>query len=181
METHQTILDKIFVFFINSRDFNGIPLTRLAKETNTDYNITVDTVKQLVLDNKASIQSSINPHIISLGHFETETQIRILDDAKNNTTEIISKISDEINISFDSHLVCVYPSTQYLKAKRDVSTFSKSPFALQLALGEPQLKPLYFEIEVLDRYFRDPRYSFKFDDYSGQISYTRGRKKYPIC
>ena len=179
MDASQIIIDKIFDFFIKSRDFNGIPLTRLAEETKTNYNTTVDIVKQLVTGDKASIQSSINPHIISLGHFEIETQLRILEEAKNNTTEIISKISYEVNISFDSHLVCVYPSPKYLKDNRDVSEFSKSPFALQLALGEPQLKPLYFEIEVLDRYFKDPRFSFVFKDYSGQISYTEDENNIP--
>lgn len=179
METYQIILEKIFNFFVSSHDFNGIPLTKLAQETKTDYIITVDNVKQLVLDNKASIQSSINPHIISLGHFETGTQLKILDDAKNNTTKIIGKITDMINISFDSHLVCVFPSPQYLKEKRDVSEFSKLPFTLKLALGEPHLKPLYFEVEVLDRYFKDPRYSFDFDDYSGHISYTEDENHIP--
>lgn len=179
MVTSQILIDKIFNFFIKSRDFNGIPLTRLAEETKTDYNTTVDIVKQLVTEDKASIQSSINPHIISLGHFEIETQLRILEEAKKNTTKIISKISDEINISLDSHLVCVYPSPKYLKENRDVREFSKSPFALQLALGEPQLKPLYFEIEVLDRYFKDPRFSFEFEDYSGQISYTEDENNIP--
>lgn len=179
MEISQLILDKIFDFFVKSRDFNGIPLTKLADETKTDYNTTVDIVKQLVTESKASIQSSINPHIISLGHFTIETQLNILEEAKKNTTEILSKISDEINISYDSHLVCVYPSPQYLKDKRDVSEFSKSPFALQLALGEPQLKPLFFEIEVLDRYFKDPRFSFVFKDHSGQISYTEDENNKP--
>ncbi len=81
----------------------------------------------------------------------------------------MTKIND-IQVVSESHTVCVYPTTQYIQHKRDLSAFTNQPYTKQLALGEPQLKPIYFKIEVLERYFRDPRYNFSFTDYSGRIT-----------
>lgn len=36
-------------------------------------------------------------------------------------------------------------------------------------MGEPHLKPAFFELGVLERYFNDPKFHFNFDDYSGKI------------
>lgn len=179
MEISEIIQKRVFDFFVNSNDFNGIPLTRLSKECGVDYDETIDVIKNLVLENIVSIQSSINPHIISLGHFEIDVQLKILEDAKNNTTKVLAEFND-ISFSHDSHLVCIYPSSEYLKENRDVSSFYNEPFTLRLALGEPQLKPCFFEIEVLDRYFKDPRFSFVFKNYSGQISYIEDKNNNPI-
>jgi hypothetical protein len=176
METNQKILDEVFNFYVKSRDFNGIPLTTLSEWTETEYKSLVDLIELEVINDNVSIQSSINPHIISLGHFDRETQLQILEDAKNNVTR---KIDGLPNVSFNSHSVCVYPSKKLLIAKRDISEFNNSPFTKQLALGDPQLAPYYFEIEVLDRYFRDPRFRFEFKDYSGQISYTEDENYKP--
>jgi hypothetical protein len=41
---------------------------------------------------------------------------------------------------------------------------------LRLWRGEPQFRPVYFEMSVLDRYRIDPRYHFSFHDNGGQIS-----------
>jgi hypothetical protein len=177
MDDKLKILNKVFDFFIKSRDFNGIPLTRLAEEIQLDYNTLIDIVKSEVSNDNVSIQSSINPHIISLGHFDIETQHKILDEAKNKKTE---KLNAALNISFDSHPVCVYPSQKYLLDKRDIAEFRNTPFTKKLALGEPQLKPYFFEIEVLERYFKDPRFHFEFKDYSGQISYSEDENQIPL-
>jgi len=170
----QTIYD----FFVNSNDYNGIPLTTLAEIIGIPHDKTISIVKQLVIDKKVSIQNDINPHIISLGHYEESVQLKILDEAINNTTTSYSQIGDA-EIIFNSHTVCIYPSEEFLRKKRDVSNI-KSPYSLRLSLGEPQLRPVYFEIEVLDRYFRDPRFNFKFDEYSGGISYHEDENYVPL-
>lgn len=176
METNQKILNETFDFFVKSRDFNGIPLTTLSELTEIEYKSLIDLIKMEIENGNISVQSSINPRIISLGHFDTDTQLKIMDDAKNNVTK---KIDSLPHISFNSHSICIYPSQKLLKSRRDVSEFNGSPFTKQLALGEPQLKPYYFEIEVLERYFGDPRFSFVFKDYSGQISYTEDENYIP--
>ena len=179
MATSQQILDRIFSFFTQSHDFNGILLTRLAGEIGIDYLDLIETVKQLVTNDEVSIQSNTNPHIVSSGHYDIDTQLKVLDDAKQNVTTILSKISDTIMISSDSHAVCLYPSPKYLVEHRDVSEFSNRPFESQLALGQAQLKALFFEIDVLDRYYRDPRFRFQFEDYSGEISYHVDENELP--
>lgn len=78
-------------------------------------------------------------------------------------------LSGVVSFFVQSHPVCLYPSPQYLKKKRNIRTFSKKPYSKQLALGAAQFKTIFFEIEVLERYYRDPRFKFKFSDYSGAI------------
>jgi len=48
--------------------------------------------------------------------------------------------------------------------------FDAKYFSKQLALGEPQLAMRFFDIEILDSYFNNPRFDFKINDYSGSIS-----------
>lgn len=172
------VLKIVFDFFIKSNDFNGISITTISNKSKIEYLDTIDILKKLLSKGQISVQSSINPHIISLGDFITETQFEILEDAKNNVEKSLSGLGDFIK--FSSHLVCVYPSKQYLLKERNISKFSKSPYSEQLALAEAHLKPVFFEIDVLDRYLKDPRFSFEFEDYSGQISYHVDENEKPI-
>jgi hypothetical protein len=180
MTKEELIKKTVADFFINSNDFNGIPLTSLAKECKIKYQELIDLLIGLVNEDIISVQSSVNPHIIGLLHFDIETQIRILNDARQNETKIIAKISKTVSMTSDSHLVCVYPSRAFLKKNRDVSMFNASPYTLELALGEPQIQAHFFEIEVLDRYYKDPRLTFEFEDYSGMISYKEDDQNKPL-
>ncbi|QXV66400.1 hypothetical protein INP83_04775 [Mucilaginibacter sp. 21P] len=56
-----------------------------------------------------------------------------------------------------------------LSRERDLSAYSEYPFDKLLALGNPQMSPLFFDIDVLERYYLDPRYRFDWQDYSGSI------------
>lgn len=172
----KTVLD----FFVNSNDFNGISLTALSKKCKIEYQQLIDHAISLVNQDIISVQASVNPHIIGLLHFDRDTQIKILNDAQQNKTKVITKISKTISMTSDSHLVCVYPSRTYLKENREISKFSTSPYTLKLALGEPQLQAHFFEIEVLDRYYKDPRLTFEFEDYSGMISYKEDTQNIPL-
>ena len=174
------IKNRVYDFFINSNDFNGIPLRQISEEFELEYKQSIDLIKKLVEDEIISIQSSTNPHIIGFQHYPVESQLKILDDAKNNKVTI-QKIG-EITISSENTKfpVCLYPSKKYLKRNRNLEELEGKEYTKQLALGEPQLKPIFFEIEVLDRYFKDPRFEFKFEDYSGQISCKYDENDNPI-
>lgn len=174
------ILRRLYNFFVRSVDFNGIPLITLAQESEVEYIELVEFVKKLVGEDKASIQSDINPHIIALGHYDIQMQLNILQDAKQNKIKRLSQIPAELNISYDTHLVCIYPSVSYLREMRDVSVFNNKPFSSRLALGEAHLTPFFFEMEVFDRYYNDPRYRFDFKDYSGEICYTDDENNIPL-
>ena len=108
----------VYDFFVESRDFNGIPLRRVSEELDIEYIESFDQIKKLVSEEVISIQSSTNPHIIGFQHYEKEIQHKILDDAKGITVEVKDlggfKIAHE-NTEFP---ICLYPSNKLLKEKR---------------------------------------------------------------
>jgi len=165
----ESIQNRIFQFFIESSDFNGIPLRQISNEMKIEYEESIDLIKELVKEESISIQSSTNPHIIGFQHFPIESQVQILEEAKN--IKVTIQKFDKITIASENteYPICLYPAQRILKEKRDLSEFKNAVYTEQLALGEPQLKPIFFEIEVLERYFNDPRFEFKFQDYSGSI------------
>lgn len=170
----------VFDFFVESRDFNGIPLRNISQKLNIEYENSIDLIKELVVDGVISIQSSTNPHIIGFQHYPIESQIHILEEAKK-TKEVLHSFG-KITVSSEEteFPICLYPSKTYLQKKRDLSKFGNATYSKQLALGDPQLKPVFFEIEVLDRYFNDPRFDFKFEDYSGHISCIYDENEKPL-
>jgi len=176
----EKIRNRIFSFFVESSDFNGIPLRRISKEFKINYEVSIDVIKRLVTENSVSIQSSSNPHIIGFQHYPVDIQLKILDDAKG-ITERIEKIG-EISFSVESteFPICLYPSQDYAKANIDLTIYGTAEYTKLLAICEPQLSPRFFEIEVLERYSNDPRFDFEFEDYSGSISCKYDEEDKPI-
>lgn len=166
----EKILLVIYDFFVSSNDFNGLPLRGVSKKFNIDYSESIDYVIDLVKTGKVSIQSSTNPHIIGWYH-DIVWQSEVLEQAKTIKEHPVFTFGNLQVMEEDSEYpICLYPSKSYLKEHRDVSDLIESPYTKQLALGEPQLDFHFFEIDVLERYFNDPRYRFDFQDYSGAIS-----------
>lgn len=179
MNKDEKVLKAIYDHFVKSSDYNGIALTNLSKKTKIDYLEILEILKNLVNQDKVSIQSGVNPFIIGIAHYQVESQLKILEDAKNNKSNTLSEFKS-VKISFDSHLACAYPSQKTLQNKRRLTKFVFSPYDKDLALGEPQLKPIFFEMEVLERYAKDPRYSFEFEDYSGNIYHNYDENDKPL-
>ncbi len=170
----------VFDFFVSSRDFNGIPLRKISAQLKIGYKNSIDLIIALVTEDKVSIQSSTNPHIIGFQHYPIDIQIKILEEAKN-LKESREKIGAITFVSENSQFpICLYPSKNYLETKRDLTKFNNLEYTRRLALGEPHLKAAFFEIEVLERYYTDPRFNFKFDDYSGRISCKSDENGNPI-
>ena len=176
----EKIKNRIFDFFIESNDFNGIPLRNISKEFPIDYKESIDLIKKLVVENTVTIQSSTNPHIIGFQHYPIDIQQKILEEAKSITNRV--EKNGEISVSFEDteYPICLYPSQDYLKSKRDLSKYGTAVYTKLLALAEPHLSPRFFDIEVLERYANDPRFDFKFNDYSGRISYKYDDNDNPI-
>lgn len=174
------IKNRVYDFFIESSDFNGIPLREISKEFSIDYEDSIELLKELVTEEIISVQSSTNPHIIGFKHHPISSQIHFLEEAKKNT-ETVHDFGEIVMVSESTdYPICLYPSKKYLSEKRDLREFNNAVYTKQLALSEPHLKPIFFEIEVLDRYFNDPRFDFKFEDYSGQISCKYDENNNPI-
>lgn len=81
-------LDCICSFFINSLDFNGIPLRQISHRLGITYEESIDIVKELVADDKCTIQSSTNPHIIYWTIYPIPSQLNYLECAKKITEEV---------------------------------------------------------------------------------------------
>jgi hypothetical protein len=177
---NEQVLNRIFNFFVDSRDFNGIALLAMMEEFELNVDDAVDLLKELVIENKISLQSSTNPHIIYNKHYPVDSQIKILDEARKIEIVPFEMGSFEFKHFNTDTPICLYPSQDLLISRRDVSVIKDLPYTLQLALAEPHLKPIFFEIEVLYRYFNDPRYDFRFDDYSGSISNKYDENDKPI-
>ncbi|NCP60154.1 MAG: hypothetical protein GW839_07625 [Flavobacteriales bacterium] len=170
----------VYDFFVASSDFNGIALRDISQKLNIEYENSIDLIKELVKNDIVSIQSSTNPHIIGFQHYPIDSQIHILEEAKK-TKEVLHSFGKITISSEDTEFpICLYPSKKYLQKKRNLAEFDNAVYTKQLALAEPHLTPIFFEIEVLDRYFNDPRFDFKFKDYSGQISCLYDEKDNPI-
>jgi hypothetical protein len=146
----QRIIDD---FFIASTDFNGISLSELCRISTLPEADLKSMLKELVVGGTCSLQWSGNPHIIRIAHRSVEEQLGFL---------------AEQSIQFG----CAYPTRERIKTIRDPSPFVGRPYARRLAFAEPQLELAYFEMDVLERYFNDPRYSCRMDDYQGRISIT---------
>lgn len=66
--------------------------------------------------------------------------------------------------------ICLYPTAEVVAARADLSRYDGLPYTRRLALAKAQLTPIFFELNVLEKYFRDPRYSCRFHDRAGSIS-----------
>jgi hypothetical protein len=148
--TTATLLDRITSFYLNSRDFNGLPVRDLDIPTETLRPF----VKTLVESGLASINFGDihpNPHVQALDPEPPEQQL-----AKLESPEFAG--------------ACLYPTPAHLRTVVDPATYQDRPFTLRLALGEPQLRPCFFDLTVLEIYRNDPRYHYDTDDISGHIS-----------
>jgi hypothetical protein len=153
---NDAILNRVFTFFQESRDFNGILLLNLLAGVSASPDQARDAVAQLVQDGKVTLTFAShagNPHIKRLPDLPVEQQLARL----------------EVD---DPDSLCIYPTASVVRELSNLSTYDTRPFSRRLALCEPQLTPVFFELIVLDRYYRDPRYQFKFNDYCGSIGLT---------
>ncbi|WP_317898914.1 hypothetical protein [Aurantibacillus circumpalustris] len=174
----EKILHETYKFFRESNDFNGISLTELAKKVGISYIEIFPYMEGLINEDFVSIQAGENPHIIRMAHYPKDKQLECLKEAEQNKTEVIKTIEPKgFDVEFNpivlvsqSHSRCIYPSPKYLEQTLITAEYDKTPFTKRIAYGEAQLTPVFFEIDVLERYSSDPRYRFSFEDYSGEIS-----------
>lgn len=145
------ILQQIYDSFINSSDYNGLPIYNLYYPINSSI---IPILIELVTEESICIISDshdVNPHIIRLGFLSKEDQVDYLSNYEGDGS------------------FCMYPSPAYLKKHRNVSDLVLQPFKQLMALGFPQYKACYFDYDILHTYASDPRMNFIFNDYSGSI------------
>lgn len=175
-------LQIIIEFFLDSCDYNGIPLEQAINSIDTDRKQAFDIIKSLIEDESIFIQSSTNPHIVGLRHYPIESQLKVIDDKFNNPEESEVKDFGGIQISFsnDEFPVCLYPSSTVLSRELKARNISLPKYSLQLAHAHPQLSYRFFETDVLEKYSKDPRFNFNFYDFYGDISVHYDENGNPI-
>lgn len=154
----------IFDFFINSSDFNGIPMCQLFDIWGLNWENGCNVLIGLIESGDCIIQSSSNPHIIHSSIPTVECSVYYLNEIKTKKADKFHQFSE-----------CVYPSTSFLNEHRKIDNLS--PYEKRLAIGEPQLKPLFFDFEVLNEYLDNPKYKLRLKDYRGSLSYELSEDK----
>jgi hypothetical protein len=168
-----TILTKVLDFYVSSRDYNGISVNTLFNNIGkSDIKILKDLVlKGLININWGFPHSNI--HIQAYPPLPIEEQITWLNklklsELKSNKPPIF-KAKGLVILSSAEKDFCIYPTKKALKRRVKQSQYKRRPFNYLLALGEPQLKPLFFELSILDEYINDPRYRFTSTGLDGSI------------
>ncbi len=147
------VLKTIAGFYLESSDFNGIPLDSLLHELNSTWDETKGYVQELINDELIGLifsDTDINTHIIRLGFEPKEIQISKLDKVDVHT--------------------CFYPHSNHLNRIVNRDEYRDEPYKLELALGSPQLSHRSFDLSILEVYRNDPRYYYRNDDVNGHIS-----------
>lgn len=155
-----SVLQMVTEFYLASRDFNGLPLQHIIDDSGIREDELKDVITALIKRGRVALyfgELHTNPHIKRLSELPKEKQVEALQKA-------------------DLHHACAYPSRSHLRKSVKPSMYKGKPFALRLALGEPQLTFQAFDLRVLESYRNDPRYYYWTDDISGKISVRqRGR------
>ena len=153
-EQSNAVLQEVTSHYLNSQDFNGISVLRLAdrlKKPLQDVKAIVATLIETEVVGILDTRSDVNPAIIGLGFEPKEEQLKKLD-----------------RQALDH--VYVYPRPTHLESVVDPAQYSSRPYVLDLALGQPQLSFRSFDLSVLEFYRNDPRYTYENRDIDGYIA-----------
>lgn len=147
------ITEAVVEFYLSSHDFNGIPISELARRIEKSRTALSKDLRELLIAKKVTILGlhDDNPHILRHGIPDIETQTSSLDTLREDQ-------------------VCVYPCVALLRDRVPDSLYSDEPYRRALALGAPQLSFRSFDLAVLEHYRNDPRYIYHNTDVSGHIS-----------
>jgi hypothetical protein len=145
VELVKTVTDQ----YLGSTRFNGFPLHRFP-DLGVVRPIVADAVSAGILSVTFGDRHP-NPHIQAFEPEETSVQL--------------NKLSSSIAANG-----CLYPTRTHLRSVVRDQDYAGRPYTLLLALGEPQLNLLAFDLRVLEQYRSDPRYQYTTDDIQGSIS-----------
>lgn len=150
--SEKELLQLIIDDYVNSSDFNGVLASLLAIQVGLEIDALKKQIACLLKQGKVSIVvDDCNIYIKRFEPLPVGEQL-----IKLNKT--------------DANRICIYPSELSLRSTVDASKYIDMPFKKRLYLGEPKLKPFFFDLKVLEPYLSDPRYDYQFQDYCGSIS-----------
>jgi hypothetical protein len=147
-----SLLDDVVEFYLESSDFNGLPLHEVNKEV-------VDEATELVSAGLVEVVSdadSMNPHV------------RRLPSRRNREEQLL----DIANAGDPGRVVCLYPTASLLAERLPADLYRDQPYRRRQAEGGCRLEVAYFRFDVLEPYRNDPRYHFDLNDFGVRISVT---------
>ncbi|MGO9211599.1 MAG: hypothetical protein ACLP2H_15910 [Terriglobales bacterium] len=154
MVADDELLRAVLDYFVLSHDFNGVPASHLVKAFNIGWPELQERLGELIAAQQVSLafaSHSVTPHIKRLPDLPIDVQL--------------AKLAEE-----GINCICIYPSADNIATRPELRQYDDRPYTRRLALVEPQLVPVFFELSVLEKYFRDPRYVCWFGDRAGSIS-----------
>lgn len=137
------LFEHIVEFYLNSGDFNGIPMYCLPSYNPEDM---VELINEGLVET-ISESETINPHIKGF-EFELTTDQHVSNAAGKNGQ------------------VCFYPTK---KALESTAVEHSKPYTALLQKGRAQFDIIFFDIEVLERYINNPKYSILDYGYKGSV------------
>jgi hypothetical protein len=138
-------------FYFSSGDFNGVPVYQLKSKFDIESKQFWDLVSRLIVEEKISACVGGNPHI------------------KGFSNQSIAQVLKSIEQSTHPEFICLYPSQKALASSKYLKDYHDYPYKLELARGCGQFEYRAFELEVLEQYRNDPRYTFTSNDIGGEI------------
>lgn len=139
----KTVLDEIINYYIESHDFNGLPVYNME---HYDCNILCELIDEGLIE-VLSEREVINPHIKG---FDFTIPI-------NQQKE---------NISKKTNYSVLYPTR---KALESIPLDYTKPYSVLMQKGEKQFKIIFFNIEILERYVNNPKFVIMDCGYRGNI------------
>ena len=143
---------RVVSYYLESRDYNGLPLSRLAEDVGVHSNSLIEIVDRLVRIGRLSIAS---PR-------QTNPFVKAFDAPVDEQLEDLEKR--------EPRFVCLYPTSWSVQEAIDPDAYDGRPFTKMLVLARPKLLAFPFSLDVLDIYEDDPRYSFALHSFGGRIS-----------
>src|SRR5665811_900770 len=139
MSLAQTILDGVVSGYLYRRSWHG---TSLEARDAEELTAVKEAVSALIWAGSIQVRSEDedpNPAIMRLWAAPLEKQFAWVEASEDNG-------------------VYLFPTRAVLVDRPEIAELREEPYTQRLALGAPQLAPAFFELGVLDRYRRDPRY-----------------------
>ncbi len=138
-------LDDVVRFYLESRDFNGLPLGPLPDGWNADRlrALVTDGLVQAVTD-----KDYPNMHIRPWS-------------SKRSPVDQAADVDAAIS---GAGACCLYPTPAAMQ-DRDLSRFAGRPYAEAIARGTGVLDLAFFEMAAVEPYRNDPRYRFELEDF----------------
>ncbi|MFZ1316929.1 MAG: hypothetical protein WAT31_02815 [Candidatus Saccharimonas aalborgensis] len=148
--TDDELWESIAGYYLNSRDFNGLPLRTI----DIPLGVLKKALARLVKNGDVSLMFS---------EFDMNTYVkRLQPQSVIRQLEYLNKVKDI------THTVA-YPEGERLRRYAKPQKYSEKPYSLIVARGKPLLECAFFKLDVLERFRNDPRYYYHFNDAGGAV------------